>query len=251
MLNPTIYPQRDPDATAVPVFKYLAQLNPAKTAKEGRPIFDDIEVVEIRFPGSRNYQPFPAHSQSHIVEDPITGADRPVTYAERFRKQYEQFKAHAAQTKSGTPLVYVPFLTEARRAELHAQNIYTVEALAVVEGFELKNLGYQGRELKNKAIEYITERKNAAPDLQLQAELEALRARNQALEADVATLKAHHSEAETSAKKIENQLVKLTNEQLKALVEEAVGQPLQGVVPRPTLLRMAIDAQLAKAAVPA
>jgi len=245
MFNTPQMSQRDPDATAVPLFKMLPVLNPTKTAQEGRPIFDDIEVVEIRFPGSRNYQPFPVHSESHKVDDPYTGASRSVTYAERFRKQYEQFKAHEMQTKSGTPLAYVPFLTEARRAELHAQNIYTVEALAAVEGFELKSLGYQGRDLKNKAIEYISERKNAAPDMQMQAELEALRARNQALEDDVAALKARRIDEETNAKKIENQLVRLTNEQLKAMIEDASKEPLQGVVPRQTLLRMATDIQLA------
>ena len=57
-----------------------------------------------------------------------------VTYAERFARQYQQFKAQAAQTKSGTPLEYAPFLTEARRAELRALNIYTVEALAAIDG---------------------------------------------------------------------------------------------------------------------
>jgi hypothetical protein len=241
-----MYPQRDPDANAVAVFKYLPLPNPLKTAAEGRPVFDDVEVVEIRFPGSRNYQPYPAHAQSHVAEDPITGSYRPVTYAERFRRQYEQFKAHAAQTKTGTPLAYVPFLTDARRAELQAQNIYTIEALAAIEGFELKNLGYQGRELKNKAIEFIADRKSAAPSIAMQAELEAQRAELEVLRADNAALKAS-TERETNAKKIENQLVKLTNEQLKALVEEAVGETLQGVVPRLTLLRMATDAQLAKA----
>lgn len=245
MLNMPQMPQRDPDATAVAIFKLFAKHNPLKSTAEGRPVFDDVEVCEIRFPGSRNIYIFPANAQSHLADDVYTGQQRAVTYAERFRRQYEQFKAHEVQTKSGTPLEYVPFLTEARRAELKAQNIYTVEALAAVEGFELKSLGYQGRDLKNKAAEYIAERKNAAPDLQLQAELEALRARNQVLEDDVALLKARRIDEESTAKKIENQLVRLTNEQLKAMIEDATKEPLQGVVPRPTLLRMATDIQLA------
>ena len=49
------------------------------------------------------------------------------------------------------------FLTEARRAELRAQNIYTIEALAAIDGLELKNLGMDGRDLKNKAMEYLEE----------------------------------------------------------------------------------------------
>ena len=67
---------------------------------------------------------------SHWSDDPVTGEQTQVTYAERFQHQYRQFKTAAAQTKTGTPLDHAPFLTEGRRAELRAQNIYTVEALA-------------------------------------------------------------------------------------------------------------------------
>src|SRR4030095_3061226 len=101
---------------------------------------------------------------SHWITDIYGGDARQVTYAERFSRQYQQFKAQSAQTKTGTPLAEVPFLTEARRAELRAQNVYTVEQLVAVDGQELKNLGVGGRELKNKAIEYVEESKLAAPN---------------------------------------------------------------------------------------
>ena len=117
---------------------------------------------------------FPAMAFSHWKNDPETGEQTKVTYAERFMRQYRQFKAMAAQTKSGTPLAHAPFLTEARRAELRAQNIYTVEALADIDGQELKNLGTGGREMKNKAMEYIAESKTQAPNMAAAAELEAL-----------------------------------------------------------------------------
>ena len=113
------------------------------------------EIVELHYPGSRNWSAHPATSFSHWAIDPATGEQVKVTYAERFSRQYRQFKAHATQTKSGTPLTFATFLTEARRAELRAQNIYTVEALAAIDGQELKNLGPGGREMKNAAMEYI------------------------------------------------------------------------------------------------
>jgi hypothetical protein len=93
----------------------------------------------------------PATSVSHWAIDPATGGQIKVTYAERFRRQYQQFKALTAQTKSGTPLTHAPFLTEGRRAEMRALNIYTVEQLAAIDGQELKNIGTGGRELKNAA----------------------------------------------------------------------------------------------------
>ena len=110
-------PARDPDAAIIPLFKNFAVRNEAKSAKEGRPIYDDMEVCEVRIAGSRNTGVFPATSISHWRDDPENGGQVAVTYAERFASQYRQFKAQSAQTKAGTPLAHVPFLTEARRAE--------------------------------------------------------------------------------------------------------------------------------------
>ena len=70
----------------------------------------------------------------------------------------------------------LPFLTEASRAELRALNIYTVEALAAIDGQELKNLGHGGRDMKNKAarVHRGEQERNAPQPPDSQAELEAL-----------------------------------------------------------------------------
>jgi hypothetical protein len=229
-------PTRDPDAAAVALFKNLAKKNEVKSLKEGRPIFDDIEVVEIRFPGSRNVAVFPATAFSHWAEDFTTGEQTAVTYAERFSRQYQQFKSQAAQTKSGTPLAHVPFLTEARRAELRALNIYTLEALAVVDGQELKNLGHGGRELKNKAQEYIAESKSNAPNLQMAADLEALKARNAIIEEDL-------KRALASGQKADNQFDDMSLDQLRDFIATNTGHAPHGSLNRKTLVRMATEAQ--------
>ena len=109
-----------PDASIVAVFKQMAFKNDAKSVKEGREIFEDWEVCELRYPGSSNVGVYPANAMSHWQADPMTGTQVQITYAERFRHQYDQFKAHAQQTKEGTPLDLVPFLTAARRAELRS-----------------------------------------------------------------------------------------------------------------------------------
>src|SRR4051812_12241060 len=189
-------PTTDPDASLLVLFRNFAVKNDSKSALEGRPIYDDAEVCEIRFPGRRDWQPFLATAVSHWAVDPETGGQMKVTYAERFARQYQQFKAHTAQTKSGTPIAHAPFLTEGRRAELRALNIYTVETLAAIDGQELKNLGQGGRDLKNRAMEFIAEAKTQAPSLQMQAELDALRARNQVLEDDMAAVKKQQAGTE-------------------------------------------------------
>ncbi len=66
-------PATDPDASIIALFKHAAILNEAKSVKENRPIYDDIEVCEIRFPGRKDWQPFPALAVSHWATDPFTG----------------------------------------------------------------------------------------------------------------------------------------------------------------------------------
>ena len=232
-------PTKDPDAAAVALFKNLAQKSEAKSLAAGRPVYDDMEVVEIRFPGSRNVSVFPATSFSHWAEDFQTGEQTPVTYAERFSRQYQQFKAQSAQTKSGTPLAHVPFLTEARRAELRALNIYTLEALAHVDGQELKNLGHGGRDLKNKALEYIAESKAGAPNLAMAAELEALKARNAIIEEDLKIVRANQS----AQKSPDDQFAGMNLDQLRDFITTNTGHAPHGSLNRKTLVRMATEAQ--------
>ena len=233
---------RNPDDTLVVTFRHHPVPNDGKTAAEGRPMFDDMEVCDIRPPGSRNFTTQPAHIRAHWISDQYGGDQREETYAERFSRQYRQFKEKLTQTISGTPLEHAPFLTEARRSELRALSVYTVEQLAALDGQELKNLGSYGRDQKNRAIEYIAESKAAAPaTTQLQAELEALRARNQTLEDDNEALKIRTTAAEL-------EFEGMTDEALRKLIQSATGHAPQGNLPRKMLIRMAMEARPARVA---
>jgi hypothetical protein len=220
------------------LFKHIAVHSEARSLAEGRPIFEDIEVCEIRSPGSPDVKVFPSTEVTRWVTDPITRQQRTETYAERFRHQYQQFKRDVAQTKIGTPLDLVPFLTDARRAELRAQNVYTIEQLAGIDGEELKNLGPGGREMKNKADEYIKESMTTAPNMQLLAQLEQLRARNVILEEDA----AHKKSIEQAAGDDEDGEFKdMTPPQIREYIKTHAGQEPIGAINmnRKTLIRMA------------
>lgn len=224
----------DPDAAVVAMFKHMAVKDEGKTAQAGRPIYDDLEVCELRYAGSKNVGVYPATAFCRWVIEQ-NGEQVKQSYAERFPRQYQQFKAMTAQTKAGTPLEHVPFLTEARRAEFRALNIYTVEALAAVDGLELKNLGPGGREMKNKAIEFIEESKLNAPNTQLAAELEALKARNELLEEDLKLLKERAPDDE---------FAEMSLDQLRDYIASNTGHPVQGAgLNRKTLVRMAQEAK--------
>jgi len=234
---------RDPDEHLVVLFKNVALKNEVKTLAEGRPIFDDVEMCEVRWPGSRDVRIFPANHFARWVDDPFTGGQTTQSYAERFAHQYRQFKSQHAQTKTGTPLDFAAFLTDGRRSELKAQNIYTIEQLAAIDGAELKNLGPGGREMKNSAEAFIEEGKASAPNKQMQAELEALKVRNAILEEDMAARKARGEGADS-------EFDAMSLDQLRAYIAEQTGQEPLGSknMNRKTLVRMAENSRPDKAA---
>lgn len=165
-------------------FKILSVHNVEKSAKDGRPVYDDHEICEIRF--SANKQTvgvFPAHEQYEWGEDPVTGDRTRVTYAQKFNEQYKKFKAGAMQAASGTPVEELPFLTQGKRLELKALNIYTAEALAALDGNNLKMLGMGGRDLKNQAQLYLDSAAKSHDVMSVVAENEDLKRRIAALEA--------------------------------------------------------------------
>jgi hypothetical protein len=236
--------QRDPDEVLVVLFKHLAQLNDLKSLEAGRPIYDDIEVCEIRAPGSKDVKVFPATAFTRWIDDPFTGRQTKQSYAERFAHQYRQFKSQATQTKSGTPLEHASFLTEGRRSELRAQNVYTVEQLAAIEGAELKNLGPNGRDMKNAATEYIEEGRSSAPNMKMMAELEALKARNAILEEDLQAKRLQ-------PQKVEDQFEEMSLDQLREFIATNTGQAPMGNfngMNKRTLIRMAMDCRPEKVA---
>lgn len=239
---------RDPDEMLVVLFKNYAIPNRAKTLEAGRPVFDDEEMCEIRAPGMKDVKVFPANTFSRWVVDPETGEQTKQSYAERFSHQYRQFKAKATQTKSGTPLNYARFLSEGRQAELRAQNIYTVEQLAAIEGTELANLGPGGREMKNNAVAYIEESRQSAPNLQMIEELQAIKARNAILEEDAARFKALLEQEQQQKASEAGEFDNMSLDQLREYIATHTGRAPLGSMNRKTLTRMAMDARPDKAA---
>jgi hypothetical protein len=225
--------QQDPDAGVIAIFRPWSIKNEGKSALAGRPIHDDLEICELRFAGSKNVFAFPATAESgRYVEDPINGR-RVLSYAERFSRQYQQFKSHQQQTKSGTPLDYLQFLTEGKKAELRALNIYTCEALAAIDGAELKNLGHGGREMKNAAEKFLAEGSDQARLTRLENELEAANARNAVLLADL--------EARAARKVPADEFDGMSDDDIREHVRSLTDVDLRGDVPRKTLIRMVRD----------
>jgi hypothetical protein len=158
------------DNLTVPMFKTHTTQNQVETKKQGRPIYDDLEVVEIRMAANKEtVGVFPAHETWKIVDHP-DGTREPMTYAMRWPELYRKFKANEAQEQAGTPLAEAPFLTQAKRMELKALNIHTVDTLAALDGQPLKMLGIGGREMKDQARAYLDKAADSAVETSLAAE---------------------------------------------------------------------------------
>lgn len=194
----------DNDSQVNVVFKLHPTLDEIKSKAEGRAVYKEIELCEISFAANKQtVGGFPAHEAFGWTVDEQTGMRTPETYAMKYNDQYLKFKNGEGQGANGVSIDKAPFLSPAKRLELKALKIYTVEALAGLDGNNLKMLGMGGRDLKNKATLYldeqaggadvarITEALSAKDDLiaEMQAQIAALMA-SQGLKQDAAPVAA-------------------------------------------------------------
>jgi hypothetical protein len=216
-------------------FKNVAVENKAKSLKEGRPIYDQQEQVHIRFVGDTKKE-LVAPANERCARDPGNG--QWISYAQLYHKHYDAFKSGQEVAGEGTPIEELHFIDAAKRAELKALHVHTAEALAGLEGVNLACLGMYGRELKEKAKAYIDKAKDSALETRLAAENAQLKARLEALEAQIAGKPVptpSEPEVETEATVFED----WDNPALKAFIKKRSGAAPKGNPSHATLVRQA------------
>lgn len=226
------------DSRLVVTFENHSVLNEAQSKLQGRPIFEDMEVCRIRMGGDRQNSPvFPAWAEAPggIVDE--NGFAAPATYAQKYAAQYKQFKAGEVQTKAGTPIEALPFLTPAKIRELKGLHIYTAESLASLDGPNLKSLGQDGRSWKNQAKAYLDNAAGSAVATRLADENAFLREQLEALQKErghVASVSADDAPAER-----DSPFSGWDDEQIKEYIAEKAGSRPRGNPSHETLIRMA------------
>lgn len=148
-------------APATPYFKYLNIFNEPQSKLQGKSVHELKPVVEIRFPANPQYKPiFGVDEQCTLDED--TG--RVITWAERYKDQYNAFLAGAEQQAEGTPLEeLLPYgISQAQLSICRALNIYSIEQIAHLEGPAVKRLGVHSNELKPMAQRYMDARREGS-----------------------------------------------------------------------------------------
>lgn len=237
---------RTEDLTVV-TFANHAVLNEGKSLKASRPIFDDVEICVIAFAGdTKRVCVFPA-----LEAEPNATREKgfQVSYAEVYSEQYRRFKSQEQQAVSGTPLTEAPFLTEAKRRELRALNVHSIEALAAVDGPNLKMLGMGGRELKNQAVAYLENAAGSADVVSMAAQIEKMRETIEALQADLALRNASRSDvaagtspqAEHGSDGNDKSIEDCTDAELHAYIKEASGTAMPPNTGRKRLIERATE----------
>jgi len=131
--------------------------NEDKTLTEGRPIYDDVDMIEIRVRGTKD----------NIVQRPVRPDDKA-----RFREAWRHHQDGEKAVQSGTPLAQWPAMSTSQVEEMKYLGFVTVEQIAEAnDGVVSSITGLQG--LKNKAKAFIEYSKGAAPIEQLQAKLDS------------------------------------------------------------------------------
>ena len=191
--------------------------NKRESAEKGRPIFDDIEMVEIRIAGDpKSVLVAPAHSASSIRDG---STNLRLTYAQVHSDPYKAFKEGVEYIGSGTPISELSFITKAKAEELKRLNIHTAEALAGLDGTNLERLGIHGRELKNKAEAYLATAAGTADFTKLSGENAALKEQMAALQAQMELIQGGKSETEQETEQAESPFASWQDEDIVNWIE--------------------------------
>lgn len=151
------------DAQLLVQFKIHSELSQHKSKLAGAPIYDDIEVVEIRNPGEK---------------EPITvAADE--FHKRRFPRQYEAFKKGIENHQGGSPLELLFPASPSTVKQLQHFNIYSIQQLAAIADSAITQIP-MGQTLVDKAKAYMAKAgagQNFHAMEAMQKEIETLKAR--------------------------------------------------------------------------
>jgi hypothetical protein len=156
------------------------------SAEAGRQVHQDVEMVKILTIGDKDNN-FIGQAHHTFMRNP-RGPGR-LTPAQRYPEQYAAFKAGQAETVTGTPLDYLPFLGKAQIADLKYAGVRTAEELANL-GEQAAAKGFGWRELREQAKTWLDDADKFAVANKAKAEAAAANARADDLAQRLADMEA-------------------------------------------------------------
>lgn len=153
-------------------FSYHPFIDHERTKSEGRPIFVDVEMIEIRIPGSKD-----------VCIRAVTEEDK-INYS----RHYEHFRTKNTEIINGTPLSEFPFISASERKELEYFNVFTAEQLVgMADGF-VDKMRVNCRDLIKKVKAHLQNAKDTAFVTSMTQENENLKREIQALKEQMNTI---------------------------------------------------------------
>lgn len=150
-------------------------INPAKTAAEGREIYDDVIWIKKMIPGDA----------LNIIERPIYEQDKmefPLHWA-HFQNQHG-----SDEMLSGTPLSEWSLISRSQAEELKGLKFYTIEQIAEASDLALQRMGMSAGmspyTFRDKAKAFLNKSSSDAEALKRDESLKALEAENERLRAE-------------------------------------------------------------------
>lgn len=177
--NPNFAGATNPDSLLVARFYKRAIKDNYKSLQEGRPIFMDVNYVEIMTPGGN----------LNIVDVPVR-AEHKI----RFPREWAIFQnSQSDEQIIGTRVDEWPLVTRAQAEELKGAKFFTVEQIAGASDEQMQRLGMAAQMLKQKAVAFLAKANDTA---QTQKQVEELAKRDQQINDLTATVQrlAHQIE---------------------------------------------------------
>jgi hypothetical protein len=168
----------------------------------------DVDFAIITPAGSRDRIERQVDEWFLKLKDDALQGRCPEDWPEAFKKRYESYKQNNEVPEDGTSVKVWPVASPAQIATLLAIGVRTVEDLAVCNEETIMRLGMGGRALREKAVTWLNESKDIGVSVVkmagLQAEIDAEKTRNKALESQVAEMRGQvelllRAQAQTSA----------------------------------------------------
>jgi len=163
------------DARLVAIFYKKPLQNNFKTEQEGRPIFDEVDMVKVYIAGD-----------SLSVIDTLVRED----HKTRFPMQWANFMNKTGNDPhlSGTPLIHWPLISAAQAEELKALKFFTVENVAAASDAQLQKIGMLAgmspHAFRDRAVNFLRIAKEESSANQHEEEIRTLRDENAKIKAE-------------------------------------------------------------------
>lgn len=157
-------------------FKRIAKEDPRASVEAGYRKTKDIDMAFIMQPGSKDVVEKDAKAWLESIKNKLLSQSQdamPQEWVDGFHKKYEAWKAGHEAPLNGTSVKEWPLLSPAQAENFISIRVVTIEDVAAMTEECMGRFGIGGRELREKAREWLKGKEIASSVMQENAELKA------------------------------------------------------------------------------